>query len=170
VLYASTFSKIFAPGLRLAWMVVPRWAMGKLLAAKQTSDMQSASYSQRFIVEVLEDDFMERQVLKLRAHYRQQRDLMMAALKREFPAEVKYARPAGGMFVWCELPERLNATTLLEEALDNNVAYMPGAPFYHDGSGHNTLRLSYTLADEQQMNEGIAALSRIFKEAMAALR
>lgn len=168
VLYTSTFSKIFAPGLRLAWMVAPDWAIGKLITAKQTSDMQSASYSQRFVAEVLEDDFMDRQVLRLRAYYQRQRDLMMAALEREMPEEVSFMRPAGGMFVWCQLPEEVDATALLEEALENNVAYMPGSAFYHDGSGHNTLRLSYTLANERQMNEGIATLGRIFRDAVAA--
>jgi 2-aminoadipate transaminase len=169
VLYTSTFSKIFAPGLRLAWMIAPNWAIAKLITAKQSSDMQSASYSQRFITEVLEDDFMDRQIMKLRAHYKQQRDLMIAALEREMPAGVKFMRPSGGMFVWCELPEELDATALLEVALDHDVAYMPGAPFFPDGSGRNTLRLSYTLANEQQINEGMATLGRIFKDALAGL-
>ena len=166
VLYASTFSKTVAPGLRLAWMLAPDWAFGKLLTAKQTADMMSAPYTQRFLTEVLEDDFMQRHVVRLRNYYRQQRDMMMIALEREFPSAVRFARPSGGMFVWCELPEQLNATTLLNEALKQNVAYMPGAAFFHDDSGHNTLRLSYTLASQEQIDRGIATLGRIFKRAL----
>ena len=166
VIYASTFSKIMAPGLRLAWVIAPDWAFGKLLTAKQTTDLQSATYTQRFVAEVLEDNFLDQQIRQLRAYYRAQRDLMVAALEREFPAEVKVTRPTGGMFVWCELPEALDATALLETALDNDVAYMPGAAFYHDGGGRNTLRLSFTLADEEQINRGIAILGRIFREAI----
>lgn len=166
-LYASSFSKIVAPGLRLAWMIAPDWVMGKLISAKQTSDMQSATYTQRYLTEVLEDDFIDRQLLQLRHYYRQQRDWMMTALEREFPTEARFSRPAGGMFVWVGLPERVNAAQLLETALDQNVAYMPGSAFFHDGSGQNTLRLSYTLATEAQMNEGIATLGRIFKAALS---
>lgn len=169
VMYASTFSKTIAPGLRLAWIVAPDWVIGKLITAKQTSDMQSASYSQRFLAEVLEDDFMDRQILKLRSYYVKQRDMMMAALDREFPKEVSYARPSGGMFVWCELPEQLSATALLEKAIEQNVAYMPGSAFYPDGAGHHTFRLSFTLANQEQMDEGIATLGRLIKEALEAL-
>ena len=168
VLYASTFSKIMAPGLRLAWVLAGDWVIEKLITAKQTSDMQSASYTQRFLVEVLEDDFIDRQIVKLRAYYRGQRDTMVAALRREFPAEVTFESPAGGMFVWCQLPDYLDATQLLEKALDQDVAYMPGAAFFHDGSGQNFMRLSFTLANEADTNRGIATLGNIIKEAIAS--
>lgn len=167
VIYASTFSKTIAPGLRLAWIVAPDWAITKLITAKQTSDMQAASYTQRFLAEVLEDDFMDRQIMKLRNYYVKQRDMMMAALEREFPAEVKYVRPSGGMFVWCELPEHISATALLEKAIEQNVAYMPGSAFYADGAGHHTFRLSFTLATEKQMNTGIATLGRLIKDMLS---
>ena len=167
VLYASTFSKTIAPGLRLAWMVAPDWAISKLITAKQTSDLQSATYSQHFLAEVLEDGFMERQLVTLQNYYRKQRDMMLEALDREFPKEIKYGRPTGGMFIWCELPEHIDATALLEKALEQNVAYMPGSAFFADGSGNHTVRLSFTLATEEQMKEGIATLGRIFKDALA---
>ncbi|MCB0013161.1 MAG: PLP-dependent aminotransferase family protein [Anaerolineales bacterium] len=170
VIYASTFSKIMAPGLRLAWVIAPDWAFGKLLTAKQTTDLQSATYTQRLLAEVLEDDFLEQQIGQLRAYYRSQRDMMISAIEREFPAEVKFTRPTGGMFVWCELPAHLDATALLEVALNDDVAYMPGAAFYHDGSGRNTLRLSFTLANEAEINQGIATLGRIFRDAIRGVR
>ena len=163
VIYASTFSKIVAPGLRLAWMIAPDWVMEKLITAKQTSDMQSATYTQRFMTELLEDDFIERHIRQLCAHYRNQRDLMVSAIEREFPSEVSFTRPSGGMFVWCELPENLDSGALLEKALDRKVAYMPGAAFYTNNKGHHTLRLSFTLANEAQINSGIAILGDIFK-------
>ncbi|MFT5193783.1 MAG: 2-aminoadipate transaminase [Cellvibrionaceae bacterium] len=170
VIYASTFSKTIAPGLRLAWMVAPDWAIGKLITAKQTSDLQSSTYAQRFLAEVLEDDFMDRQLMQLQTYYRKQRDMMVSALEREMPPEVKFARPTGGMFVWCELPKHIDATQLLKKAIEQNVAYMPGSAFYaDDDQGHHTLRLSFTLATEEQINTGIATLGRIFAEAIAGV-
>ncbi|MEM7113274.1 MAG: PLP-dependent aminotransferase family protein [Chloroflexota bacterium] len=166
VLYASTFSKTLAPGLRLAWLVVPDWAQEKVVMAKQTADLQTASYTQRFIHQLLEDDFLDRQISQLCGYYRQQRNWMLDAMARHFPAEVRYAKPTGGMFIWCELPAHVNTTTLLEKALAQNVAYMPGGSFYTDGSGQNTLRLSFTLATKEQMKTGIKTLGSLFGEAI----
>lgn len=166
VLYAGSFSKILAPGLRMGWMIVPEWAKEKLMIAKQTADLQSPTYLQYMLAELLEDDFIDHQLGRLRDYYRKQRDMMMAAVDREFPPEASFTRPAGGMFVWCELPAHVNATELLNQALAQNVAYMPGSAFFCDGSGHNTLRLSYTLANEAQINQGIKILGELFKEAI----
>ncbi|MEM7334987.1 MAG: PLP-dependent aminotransferase family protein [Chloroflexota bacterium] len=166
VVYASTFSKILAPGLRLAWMIVPDWLIDRLITAKQTSDLQSATYTQHFVADLLEDDFMERHILKLRSYYRQQRDWMLTAVSNYFPSEVQYTRPTGGMFVWCELPNRVNATHLLKKAIENKVAYMPGSAFFHDDTGHHTVRLSFTIASEAQISEGISILGQLFEEAL----
>ena len=162
VIYASTFSKTLAPGLRLAWLVAPDWAWEKLVIGKQTADLQSPTYLQQLVYDLLEDDFLERQISQLCAYYRQQRDWLLAAMDAHFPAGARYGRPAGGMFVWCELPPHLNATALLEEALAQKVAYMPGAAFYPNGGGDHTLRLSFTLATAAQMEVGAARLGRIF--------
>ena len=162
VIYASTFSKTLAPGLRLAWLVAPDWAWEKLVIGKQTADLQSPTYLQQLVYELLDDDFLERQISQLCAYYRQQRDWLLAAMDAHFPAGARYGRPAGGMFVWCELPPHLNATALLEEALAQKVAYMPGAAFYPNGGGDHTLRLSFTLATAAQMEVGAARLGRIF--------
>ncbi|MCB0109503.1 MAG: PLP-dependent aminotransferase family protein [Caldilineaceae bacterium] len=166
VLYAGSFSKILAPGLRMGWMIAPAWAKEKLMIAKQTADLQSPTYLQYVLAELLEDDFIEQQFARLRDYYRKRRDLMMAALTREFPSEAAFACPTGGMFIWCELPAHVNATELLPQAIERKVAYMPGAAFFSDGSGHHTLRLSYTLADEAQINQGIKILGELFKEAI----
>lgn len=161
VIYASTFSKTLAPGLRLAWLVAPDWAWEKLVIGKQTADLQSPTYLQQLVYELLEDDFLDGQIRQLCGYYRQQRDWLLAAMDAHFPAGARYGRPAGGMFVWCELPPHLNATALLEEALAQKVAYMPGAAFYPNGGGDHTLRLSFTLATAAQMEEGAARLGGI---------
>ncbi len=167
-MYASTFSKILAPGLRLAWIVAPDWLMEKLITAKQTSDLQSATYTQHFVSELLEDDFIVHHIGRLRHYYKKQRDVMVTAMKESFPSEINYSIPTGGMFIWCELPEQLNATQLLEQAFDKKVAYMPGSAFFHDGSGHHTVRLSFTIVNETQIKEGISLLGGLFKEAIAS--
>ena len=166
VLYASTFSKTLAPGLRLAWLIAPDWAQEKVVMAKQTADLQSASYTQRFIHQLLEDDFLDHHIKQLCAYYRQQRDWMLDVMIRHFPNDIRYAKPAGGMFIWCELPPHINTTELLEKALAQNVAYMPGGSFFADGSGQNTLRLSFTLATKEQIETGIETLGRIFGRAI----
>ncbi|MEM7799670.1 MAG: PLP-dependent aminotransferase family protein [Chloroflexota bacterium] len=166
VFYAGTFSKIVAPGLRLGWIISPSWAIEKLVGAKQISDLQSAWYTQHLMAELVEDNFMDHHILKLRNHYRQQRDHMMTAIERYFPAEAAVLSPSGGMFVWVELPKGVDTTALLETALEQDVAYMPGSAFYPDGSGHNTLRLSFTLATLEQIDQGIKTLGVLFKNSL----
>lgn len=163
VIYAGTFSKTLAPGFRLGWIMAHQDALEPLMIAKQISDLQVPTYSQRLVYEIIESGFMETQIPRLRRYYHQQRDVLLDAMQRHFPPEITYHRPAGGMFVWCELPEEVNATEVLEIALQHKVAYIPGEAFYPNGEGKNTFRLSYSIATPEEIEIGIEKLGKIFR-------
>jgi 2-aminoadipate transaminase len=166
---------VLAPGLRLGFMVLPKALYPKILQAKQAADLHTPSFNQRVASEVMQGDFLVRHVPMIRALYKSQRDAMLAALTREMPvtpnnadASVTWNSPDGGMFLWVRLPAGMNATTLLPKAVDKNVAFVPGAPFYADNADPRTLRLSFVTATVEQINVGMKALGDTIKEAMAS--
>ncbi len=144
VLYAGTFSKIMVPGFRLAWVLADPQVIALLTRAKQAADLHTATYTQMMACEAAKDGFIDAHVLQVRDYYREQRDLMLTALAAYMPREVRWTRPAGGMFLWMTLPDGLNASKIAYDAVRENVAYVPGETFFTDGSGLNTLRLSYS--------------------------
>ncbi len=169
-LYLGSFSKVLAPGLRLGFLVAPPALYPKLLQAKQAADLHSPSFNQRMAARVLEGDFLDRHVPRIRALYRSQRDAMLAALQREMAGlGVEWNAPAGGMFLWARLPRGMNAVDLLPAAVEAGVAFVPGAAFYagaeDDPEALRTLRLSFVTATVQQIDTGIAALARTIRQA-----
>ena len=171
--YHGSFSKVLAPGLRLGFLVAPKALYPKLLQAKQAADLHTPSFNQRVASEVLKGDFLERHVPMIRALYKSQRDAMLLALAREMPvtpgnpdASVTWNSPDGGMFLWARLPAGMNAVALLPKAVDKNVAFVPGSPFYADNADPRTLRLSFVTATVEQINVGIKALAETIKENM----
>jgi DNA-binding transcriptional MocR family regulator len=167
-IFCGSFSKILSPGMRMGWICAPRAVIEKLVLMKQASDLHSPSINQIVIHRVAEAVF-EAQVLKLIAAYRARRDGLLAALASHMPKGVTWTRPEGGMFVWVTLPEGADATALLARAVkEARVAFVPGSAFHADGSGRNTLRLSFTLADERAVSEGIPRLADIVRSALQA--
>lgn len=159
-IYMGSFSKVLAPGLRIGYIVAPKAIYPKLLQAKQAADLHTPGFNQRVVAEVIKDGFLDRHVPTIRALYKQQRDTMLAALEHEMAGlDVKWTRPAGGMFLWVRLPEGVDAQTLLPEAVERNVAFVPGAPFYADHPDTRTLRLSYVTATSEEIRTAIAALA-----------
>lgn len=174
--YLGSFSKILAPGLRLGYMVAPKAIYPKLLQAKQAADLHTPSFNQRVVAEVLKDGFIDRHVPTIRALYKRQCEAMLAALEREFghdgtggPQTLSWNRPSGGMFLWTRLPEGLNAVDLLPQAVEHNVAFVPGAAFYASEPDPRSMRLSFVTATVEQINTGIAALAATVREAQARL-
>ena len=169
--YHGSFSKVLAPGLRLGFLVAPKALYPKLLQAKQAADLHTPSFNQRVASEVMRGDFLERHVPMIRALYKSQRDTMLLALAREMPvtpgnpdASVTWNSPDGGMFLWVRLPAGMDAVKLLPKAVDKNVAFVPGAPFYADNADARTLRLSFVTASVEQINIGMKALSAAIRE------
>ena len=163
-LYMGSFSKTLAPGLRLGFLVAPKAIYPKLLQAKQAADLHTPSFNQRIACEVLKDGFLDQHVPTIRALYKSQRDAMLAALHTHLAGTgVTWNRPDGGMFLWVRLPLGMNAGELLPEAVERNVAYVPGAAFYSGAPDQNTLRLSFVTASVDQIATGIAALAGVLK-------
>jgi 2-aminoadipate transaminase len=163
-LYLGSFSKILAPGLRLGYLVAPKALYPKLLQAKQAADLHTPSFNQRIVAEVLKDGFIDRHVPTIRALYHQQCNAMLAALDREMAGlDFRFNRPAGGMFLWARLPEGIDAVKLLPQAVERNVAFVPGAAFYADHGDPRTLRLSFVTASVDQINTGVAALAEAIR-------
>ena len=165
-IYMGSFSKTLAPGLRLGFLVAPKALYPKLLQAKQAADLHTPSFNQRMVSEVLKGDFLDRHVPTIRALYKSQRDAMLAALDKHLAGSgVTWNTPDGGMFLWLQLPEGMNAADLLAKAVQRNVAFVPGAAFYANAPQLNTLRLSFVTASVAQINTGIAALAAVIKAA-----
>jgi 2-aminoadipate transaminase len=163
-IYMGSFSKTLAPGLRLGFLVAPKALYPKLLQAKQAADLHTPSFNQRLAAHVLTSGFMDQHVPSIRALYKSQRDAMLSALKAHMPQGVMWNTPDGGMFLWLKLPAHVNSLPLLEKAVANNVAFVPGAAFYAHEPQLNTLRLSFVTASMEQINTGVAALAQVFKE------
>ena len=157
-LYCGSFSKTLAPALRIGWACGPREIVHRLTLAKQAADLHSPTINQMVMHRVAEAIFPD-QVAKVKAVYRRRRDAMLAALERHAPPGVRWTRPDGGMFVWITLPEGLDGRRLLERCIEEkNVAFVPGQAFFADGSGTNTIRLSFSLPSEAVIADGIARL------------
>ncbi|MBN2181836.1 MAG: PLP-dependent aminotransferase family protein [Sedimentisphaerales bacterium] len=163
----GSFSKTIAPGLRLGWICAGREIMDRLVVAKQASDLHSNSLCQRIVHRYLVNNDVDKHIATIIAAYKKQRDAMMTAIEANFPREVSFTRPEGGMFLWITLPERLSSLELFDRAIEEKVAFVPGTPFFVDRGGENNMRLNYSNSDEDRINEGIRRLGKIMKNLLA---
>ena len=164
VAYLSTFSKILAPGLRIGWVAAPAELVEKLAQAKQGVDLHTGSLAQATAYEACRDGLLERHTPSIRATYRTRRDAMLAALERHMPAQVRWTRPQGGMFIWLTLPAHIDTAMLLQVALEQQVAFVPGTQFHANGGGTNTMRLNFSHCTPERIAEGVARLARSIAE------
>ncbi|MBI5567334.1 MAG: PLP-dependent aminotransferase family protein [Chloroflexi bacterium] len=167
VIYTSTFSKTLAPGLRLGWIVAPRDVVFKLVQMKQGTDLHTSSFDQMVAYEVARDGFLDRHIRTIRETYGHRRDLMLNTMEQYFPSEVRWTRPAGGLFLWVTTPESINTADLLKDAIAQKVAFVPGYSFHPNGGGHNTLRLNFSNARDEMIVEGIRRMSVALKQRLA---
>ncbi|MGH3024088.1 MAG: PLP-dependent aminotransferase family protein [Gaiellaceae bacterium] len=156
VLQAGTFSKTFFPGVRLGWAAGPPELVAKLVWAKQNTDQCAGALGQRLLEEYGRRGLLDEQLARSRALYRDRRDAIMSALERHVGTRAAWVRPEGGFFTWLELPGGEDAVALAGRALDAGVAVVPGPPFFPTGGGERHVRLSFSRADEAQIEEGIA--------------
>lgn len=167
VIYLSTFSKTLAPGLRLGWVVAPPEVIGKLVQAKQGADLHTATFNQVVTYEVSRGGFLDRHIHTIRDVYGERRDLMLAAMDRDFPPEVNWTHPQGGLFLWGVLPTYMDAKDLLTTCLEKKVAFVPGEPFHPTGGGKNTMRINFSNATHEEINQGIKRLGTAINEKLA---
>lgn len=163
VIYLSTFSKTLAPGIRLGWISGPSAIVGKLCQAKQATDLHTSTFLQYVACDICERGLLKGHVRKIRAEYRDRRDVMLQAMEEHFPKGATWTRPAGGLFLWARLPEQIDTDDLFQVALEEQVAFVPGYVFYPNGGGRNTMRLNFSCMAPPQICEGIARLGRAIK-------
>jgi 2-aminoadipate transaminase len=163
VLYLGTLSKTLAPGLRLGWAVAPVEVIQRLVQLKQGTDLHTSTLTQMVAYEVARGGFLDRHVRVIRKVYGDRRDTMLRALKAHFPPGVRWTHPKGGLFLWVTLPPGLDSAELLDEALRERVAFVPGGPFYPRGGGAATMRLNFSYCGPQKIEEGIRRLGGVLR-------
>lgn len=161
VIYLGSFSKVLTPGIRLGYVVGPAPLIRKLEQAKQAADLHTSQLTQMVVYEAIKDGFLAQHIPSIRTLYANQCQVMLDALTEFFPAGVTWNKPEGGMFIWVTLPEHIDGMQLLEEAIAQNVAFVPGAPFYANEPQKNTLRLSFVTVPPEKIREGVAKLAKL---------
>jgi 2-aminoadipate transaminase len=173
VVYLGTCSKILSPGMRLGWVAADGDLVRRYVLAKQGTDLHTSSLVQVLAARFIVDHDLEVHISRIRDVYRSRRDAMIAALEEYFPEEVLFTRPAGGLFLWVELPEGMDARELLGRALEERVAFVPGESFFPNGGHDNTMRLNFSAMPEERITDGIRRLGRVLstvtKENLAAV-
>lgn len=164
VIYLGSFSKIISPGLRVGYAIAAPALLQKLVIGKQTADVHTSNLSQYVVDAFCRSEEFSSHLDSIISSYREKRDRMLSAMEEHFPSSAEWTRPDGGLFVWVRLPEGVSTTRLLEKAIEEKVAFIPGTPFFCDGAGDNTMRLNFSNATFEQIDSGIARLGRVIKE------
>ncbi|WP_289079605.1 PLP-dependent aminotransferase family protein [uncultured Sulfitobacter sp.] len=165
-IYCGSFSKTLSPGLRVGWVCAAMPVISQLVLMKQAADLHSATLNQIAVASVAEQHF-DSHIDTIRSAYRARRDAMLEALHAHMPEGVSWTKPEGGMFIWVTLPDTLDGADLLKQSLESErVAFVPGHAFFADGSGRNTLRLSYSTSTEGKIAEGIERLGQLITRAL----
>ncbi|MFP4548948.1 MAG: PLP-dependent aminotransferase family protein [Fidelibacterota bacterium] len=163
VIMLKTFSKILFPGMRMGWVVAEPDVVDKFVVLKQSVDLCTPSFNQLLLASYIKKGLMKETIEKAKKCYKPKKDAMVESLEKYMPAGVKWSKPEGGMFLWIELPEHVDTKEIFMTAIEHEVAYIIGAPFYHDGSGKNTMRLSYSFPSIDQIKEGIKRMAEMIK-------
>lgn len=163
VVYLGSFSKILAPGFRVAWMSAPAALLRKAVLAKQAQDLCTNSFGQFTVFEAMKHNLLFPHVETIKTLYRRKRDLMLEAVSKHFPEGLSWNRPEGGLFLWMNLPHRADALELLGKAIEADVAFVIGRPFFPDSRGHNTFRLNFSYASDHDIEEGVRRLARVIR-------
>lgn len=163
VVYLGTFSKTFAPGVRVGWAAAPPAIRDKLVLAAESAVLCHSSFSQLVVREYLATQPWREQVKDFREIYRQRRDALLDALSAQMPDGCRWTTPAGGFYVWLQLPGGINSKAMLPRAVSSRVAYVPGTGFYADGDGTGHLRLSYCFPPPDRIREGVRRLASVIE-------
>jgi 2-aminoadipate transaminase len=168
VITLGTFSKIFAPGFRIGWVISQPFILDKIVLAKQTADLCTSAFVQRILARYLEKGLLEQNLIKTIALYHERRDIMLECMRRHMPEEVSWTKPEGGLFLFVTLPFGLNATSILKKSIDNNVAFVDGSSFFCNGQGHNTMRINFSYSNRNEIETGIGRLAEVIKNELKA--
>jgi 2-aminoadipate transaminase len=165
VVYVSTLSKVFAPGLRVGFFVAPQRIREWLILAKQGVDLHTSTFNQALAAEYLSGGYLEEHLPKIINIYKPKQEAMFQALERYFPDGFRWSKPEGGMFIWAEGPKRIDMEKIYWRSIERSVAFVPGKFFFtRKGEGIETMRLNYTMADEEGIDRAVKTLSEVIKQ------
>ncbi|MBG0560582.1 aminotransferase-like domain-containing protein [Actinoplanes aureus] len=167
VFYVSTFSKTFAPGLRVGWILAPHAVREKLVMMSEANVLCPSAFAQGAVTQYLTTMPWREQIKVYREIYRERRDTLLSALHDLMPAGTTWTRPAGGLFVWATLPEGLDSKAMMPRAIAARVAYVPGTGFYADGTGRSNIRLNFSFSAPERLREGVRRLSGVMEQELA---
>lgn len=163
VIHLRSLSKTFAPGMRLGWAYAEPGVIRQMAVAKQYADAATNTPAQHILLEFIRKGLLDRQIQENIKFYRAKRDFMLEQMDRYFPSQVSWNRPQGGFFIFVHLPPNMNAGDLFQQAVGRNVAFVTGRSFFVDGSGHNTLRLSFAQADKADIKIAVREIGNLIK-------
>lgn len=164
VLTLCTFSKIFAPGFRVGWIIGNPVVLDRIVMAKQTADLCTPPFVQRIIARYMEKGLLEKNIKKTIALYSQRRNHMIRCFKKYLPENVTWTEPEGGLFLFVTLPANIDTDKILEKAIKKNVAFVAGSTFFCNESGHNTMRINFSFSDTEVIEEGVKRLASVLKD------
>lgn len=166
VIHISTFSKTLSPGMRLGWLLASEDVLQNVIIAKQAADLHTSTIEQHAAARLLESFDYDTHVRELCGAYGERCRAMLSAMEHYFPAEVRWTRPEGGLFLWVELPERLSAEQLFEDAIAERVAFVPGTSFFACEPKLNFMRLNFSNQKPEMIEEGIKRIASVLKRRM----
>ncbi len=167
VFYCSTFSKTFAPGLRVGWILAPHAVREKLVMMSEANVLCPSAFAQGAVTRYLSTMPWQQQIKVYREIYRERRDALLEALDDLMPAGTTWTRPSGGLFVWATLPDGLDSKAMMPRAIAARVAYVPGTGFYADGTGRSNMRLNFSFSSPERLREGVRRLSGVMEQELA---
>jgi 2-aminoadipate transaminase len=169
VITLNTFSKILAPGFRLAWVIGHPELIDKIVTAKQSTDLCSPAFVQKITARYMEQGLLDINLKKTVALYRDRRDYMLKCFREFMPEGVKWTEPEGGLFLFVTLPPSMDAARLLEKAIKKNVAFVCGSVFYCNNEGQNTMRINFSFSGAEDTCNGVRRLAEAIREEMATI-
>lgn len=161
VLYLGTFSKVISPGVRCGWIAGPKPLLDKMEIAKQAADLCSGMLDQSIIDEFTNAGELPAQIAKVRSFYRDRRAVMLGELEKHFATRATWTPADGGLFIWLTMNDDIDTAERVPRAIEAGVAFVPGAPFFVDGSGRNTMRLAFAKEGDERIREGIRRLATV---------
>jgi 2-aminoadipate transaminase len=169
VIFITSTSKILCPGLRVGAAYVPETLVPMMTVAKQAADMHSATLPQAIVSEFISRELLDPHIARVCKNYRRRIDAMRGAIAAYFPESVEATAPEGGLFVWCACPDGVDAAVLLERAITQKVAFIPGEQFFAGGGGKNAFRMNFTSAAYGDIEKGVEILGRLLRGAIDKL-
>jgi len=170
VIFISTFSKILAPGFRLAWTIASDEITRKIAICKQTLDLCTNQFTQFIAAEFIRRGSLDLHIMRICELYKPKRNIMMNAIEKYFPDGYVCHKPKGGMFAWATLPEGIDTETMFLDAIKQKVAYVHGKAFHVDGGGERSMRLNFSYPADEQIEEGIKRLGTVAKEKLEKMK